>query len=106
MLALTKDKNNKSKELWPFRLTLTPLLALTLAASMVSCGKRETKASEGAESATGGQRTFASPADAGTAIFEAAKGGDQVALMAIFGPEGKDVLFFMLVPTTFLFLSR
>ena len=39
------------------------------------------------------QKTFASPAEAGTAFFEAAKSGDQAALLAIFGPEGKDVLF-------------
>ncbi len=39
------------------------------------------------------QKTFASPAEAGTAFFEAAKSGDQDALLAIFGPEGKDVLF-------------
>jgi DUF2950 family protein len=39
------------------------------------------------------QKTFESPADAGAAFFEAAKSGDQSALLAIFGPDGKDVLF-------------
>jgi hypothetical protein len=39
------------------------------------------------------QKTFASPVDASTAFFEAAKSGDQSALLAIFGPDGKDVLF-------------
>jgi len=39
------------------------------------------------------QRTFASPADAGTALLEAAKSGDQNSLLAIFGPDGNDVLF-------------
>jgi hypothetical protein len=39
------------------------------------------------------QRMFASPAEAGAAVFEAAKSGDQKSLLAIFGPEGKDVLF-------------
>lgn len=39
------------------------------------------------------QRTFASPAEAGTAFLEAAKSGDQGALLAIFGSDAKDVLF-------------
>jgi hypothetical protein len=39
------------------------------------------------------QKTFASPGDAGTAFFEAAKSGDQSALLAIFGPDARDVLF-------------
>ena len=39
------------------------------------------------------QRTFASPAEAGSAFLEAAKSGDQGALLAIFGPDGKDALF-------------
>ena len=39
------------------------------------------------------QKTFASPAEAGAAFLEAAKSGDQGALLAIFGPDGKDVLF-------------
>jgi Protein of unknown function (DUF2950) len=39
------------------------------------------------------QRTFTSPADAGAAFLEGAKSGDQGALIAIFGPETKDVLF-------------
>jgi len=39
------------------------------------------------------QRTFSSPAEAGAAFLEAAKSGDQTALLAIFGPDGKDVLF-------------
>ena len=39
------------------------------------------------------QKTFASPADAGAAFLEAAKSGDQGALVAIFGPDAKDVLF-------------
>ena len=58
--------------------------------SLVACKKTE-KASgsdTGAE-----QRTFASPAEAGAAFFEAAKSGDQSALLAIFGPDSKGVLF-------------
>src|SRR5262249_9484907 len=55
--------------------------------------KRETKASEKSGAATGEQKTFASPAAAGAALFDAAKSGDQNALLAIFGSGGKDVLF-------------
>jgi hypothetical protein len=39
------------------------------------------------------QKVFASPADAGAAFLEAAKSGDQAALLAIFGPDGKTALF-------------
>jgi hypothetical protein len=39
------------------------------------------------------QRTFATPAEAGAAFLDAAKSGDQQALLAIFGPDGNDVLF-------------
>lgn len=39
------------------------------------------------------QRTFASPDDAGAAFFDAAKSGNQNALLEIFGPDAKDVLF-------------
>jgi hypothetical protein len=39
------------------------------------------------------QKSFTSPEDAGTAFYEAAKAGDQRALLAIFGSDGKEVLF-------------
>jgi Protein of unknown function (DUF2950) len=38
-------------------------------------------------------RTFASTDEAGTALLEAAKSGDQNALLAIFGPQAKDLLY-------------
>jgi hypothetical protein len=38
-------------------------------------------------------KTFASPDEAGEALHQAAKSGDQAALLAIFGPDGKEVLF-------------
>ncbi len=63
---------------------------LALAAVLASCAKPE-KAAEKAGSQPA--QSFASPADAGKALFEAAKAGDQNALLAIFGPEGKDILF-------------
>jgi hypothetical protein len=39
------------------------------------------------------QKTFATPADAGAAFLQAAQSGDQGALLAIFGPDGKADLF-------------
>ena len=69
-----------------FRLIFTLLLALTLA-STVSCNKRELT-TENIE-----QKTFASPEAAGTALYDAAKTGDQNTLMSIFGPAGKDLIF-------------
>lgn len=37
-------------------------------------------------------RAFASPDDAGNALLEAGKSGDQNALLAIFGPDSKDII--------------
>jgi hypothetical protein len=59
---------------------------LSLIVLLASCNK--------ADSSRPAQRTFASPADAGAAFMDAAKSGDQGALLAIFGPDGKDVLFY------------
>ncbi len=42
---------------------------------------------------TPAQKVFATPEEAGAAFLEAAKSGDQAALLAIFGPEGKTALF-------------
>jgi len=38
-------------------------------------------------------RVFASPDDAGNVLLDAAKSGDQNAVLAIFGPESKEILF-------------
>src|SRR5271169_1087618 len=38
-------------------------------------------------------KVFASPEDAGNALMEAAKSGDQNAVLAIFGPESKEIIF-------------
>jgi Protein of unknown function (DUF2950) len=55
---------------------------------LASCNKSENATPEKAA-----QKAFASPADAGTAFVEAAKSDDQVALVAIFGPDTQNVLF-------------
>jgi hypothetical protein len=70
-------------------LILTPLLALALVALLTSCRGRQNEVA----GSNASQKTFASPAAAGAALFEAAKAGDQDALVAIFGTEGKDFVF-------------
>ena len=65
------------------------LALLSLTASLISCNKPENAKSESASA----QRTFASPEDASAAFVKAAKSGDQNELIAIFGPDAKDVLF-------------
>ena len=62
--------------------------SLALITSLVACNKQGNTVSEKAV-----QRTFASPENAGAALLDAAKSGDQGTLLAIFGPEAKDVLF-------------
>jgi hypothetical protein len=65
-------------------------MALVLCALMItftSCSKSEKSASEPA------QKNFASPEEAAAAFRGAAASGDQGALLAIFGPDSKGVLF-------------
>lgn len=65
------------------------LVVLLLVFSLASCSRRNAEQEQGKVE----QRTFASPADAGAALLDAAKKGDQNALLAIFGPDSKDLLF-------------
>jgi Protein of unknown function (DUF2950) len=65
---------------------------LALAFSLASCSRTD-KAAEKVTSAQTAPRTFQSPAEAGTALFAAAKAGDRDGLLAIFGPDAKEVLF-------------
>jgi hypothetical protein len=76
---------NRNLSVFGFRMILALLLTIS---SLASCNKSEKMTPEKAV-----QKTFASPADAGAAFLEAAKSGDQSALLAIFGPDSKDVLF-------------
>lgn len=59
------------------------LLVLALIIPLVACEKAAEKPSV---------KAFASADDAGNALLEAAKSGDQNALLAIFGPESKDLI--------------
>ncbi|MGA8740833.1 MAG: DUF2950 domain-containing protein [Terracidiphilus sp.] len=64
------------------------LVLFGLMVSLTSCNRTENPTTEKPV-----QRTFASPADAGVALREAAKSGDEATLLAMFGPDAKDVLF-------------
>jgi hypothetical protein len=60
----------------------TRLLLLALIIPVAACNR----------SAKPSSRVFASPDDAGTALLEAAKSGDQNALLAIFGSSSKELI--------------
>src|SRR5215469_15789796 len=82
MVLRTGCYKNRVNPLW----MLMALLALSMLTA--SCNKSEkTTADKSA------QKTFATPAEAGAAFLQAAKSGDQTALLEIFGPDGKNVLF-------------
>jgi len=79
--------------------TLRIGLSLTVFAmviTLVSCRKPENVAAgpETVPASNESMKTFASPQEAGTALLEAARSGDQASLLAIFGPDGKDILSF------------
>jgi hypothetical protein len=57
-------------------------------ATLVSCSR-----SENVSASKEAHKTFSTPEEAGAALIEAAKSGDQAALLEIFGPEGKEILF-------------
>jgi hypothetical protein len=86
MLHLMRDRQNAKSRVG--RLPTAALLVL-VAGAVSSCGNAPQKPAT--ESTA--QKVFTTPADAGAAFLEAAKSGDQVALLAIFGPDGKTALF-------------
>jgi hypothetical protein len=59
---------------------------LTVLIPLVSCKKNNVEPQKPV------QKTFASPDDAGAALFAAAKSGDQQEVLAIFGPDSKEFL--------------
>ena len=90
---LSPGRNRKSAAP-DFRLIFS-VLAVLLAIASASCGNRNAKAGEKSGNPAkenAAQRTFASPDAAGNALFEAAKADDKNALLAIFGPQSKDLL--------------
>jgi DUF2950 family protein len=69
------------------------LVLFVLAALLAGCSSRETKGAEKLGGSKSEPKIFASPAAAGAALLEAAQAGDDNALMAIFGPDGKEIIF-------------
>jgi hypothetical protein len=67
----------------PHNLLFATLIVVTTLS--VGCSKSQPTAS--------GPETFASPESAGQAIYAAAKNGDSNGLIAIFGPEAKELIF-------------
>jgi hypothetical protein len=66
-------------------------LGLTFLAVLIattSCAK-----AEGVSAAQESTRTFASPQEAGAALLQAARSGDQASFLEIFGPDAKEILF-------------
>ena len=62
---------------------MTQLLLLGLFISLIGCSKSEKPS----------VKTFASPDEAGNAVVEAAKSGDQNAILAIFGADSKETIY-------------
>ena len=80
------------------RTTVAVSGSLALLLSITSCARsQKTEAekakTEEAKTQDAEQRTFATPDEAGGALFQAVKSGDRSALLAIFGPGSQQVLF-------------
>jgi len=73
------------------RRTIAPAslaLLLVFLIPLISCAKSETAAAAGSS-----QKAFATPEEAGKALLDAAKSGDQDTVLAIFGPASKEVIY-------------
>jgi hypothetical protein len=79
-MSMTPEKKIKTYSRCIVFLTLTGIIALS-----VGCKK--------SEQAGAGPKTFVSQEDASKAVYDAAKAGDSNALLMIFGPDSKDLLF-------------
>lgn len=82
MLVLVGNRNNR----WSSNVIVSPLLLLAVMLLLGSCSKPESNRSAV-------QRTFTSPQTAGEALYDAAKSGDQNALLSIFGSAGRELIF-------------
>jgi hypothetical protein len=71
------------------------VLAIVMLIPLASCNKVEKLTTEKKKPSASetAQKAFTSPEEADVAFFEAAKAGDRSALLTIFGPDGKGVLF-------------
>ena len=79
MSYVIRYQRNLNKRVW------TSFVLLVLVGVLTSCKQPEAPKAV--------QKTFASPEDAGAAFYQAAKSGDQAALLAIFGENSQDALF-------------
>jgi len=86
MLPLTHRKSRNNNNQSQRRLIVMPLLVLTLILTS-SCSHNQAANNDVTP------KTFPSPVAAGSALLDAAKSGDQHALLSIFGSEGKDLIF-------------
>jgi hypothetical protein len=68
--------------------------SLLLIGSLLACSQQQTPVASPAakEPPKTAQATFGTPDEAGAALLAAAQSGDPAALLAIFGPDGKDVV--------------
>jgi Protein of unknown function (DUF2950) len=71
----------------------TRLLFLALIIPIAACNNSRPPPEKAQTPEKPSIQVFASPEDAGNALFTAAKAGDQSAILAIFGPDSKDVIF-------------
>jgi Protein of unknown function (DUF2950) len=81
--------NNRQEAMGLTARVLQAMLFVSVLTAVSSCSSPPQKSAE----VSAAQKTFTSPEDAGAAFLAAAKTGDQAALLAIFGPEGKAALF-------------
>jgi hypothetical protein len=72
--------------------TVARFTLLALLIPLAACSKSDTPAVEHAPVAKPSPRVFASPDVAATGLLDAAKSGDQSALLGIFGPESKELI--------------
>lgn len=84
--------NKALKQRSPKSLIEVLALLFLMFVPLSSCRNAKQTATDN-KKATAEQKTFASPEDAGAAFFKAAQSGDRSALLAIFGPNGTQVLF-------------
>src|SRR5215469_685219 len=85
----------RQRKLPPVAAVLTRLTAtLLLTGWLAACGQQTTPvaAPPSKEAGKVEQTTFASPEEAGAALLAASQSRDPAALLAIFGPDGKDVV--------------
>ncbi len=87
---MLRDKGNQRSAMRRMSGLLCTGLLVVFAGTLSSCGN--TGSDKQAAVATA-QSTYPTPEAASTAFLEAAKSGDQPALLAIFGPDGKTALF-------------